>query len=91
MSTINLIKKPVLRLNPSDDVVIAARPLQAGARIADEDVVCVDAVPPGHKLAVRAVAKDKPVRRYGQINGFATQDIVTGQHVHTHNLAFDTF
>jgi altronate hydrolase len=90
-ATINVIKKPVLRLNPVDDVVIAARPLQAGTRIADEGVVCLDAVPPGHKLATKAVTKGQPVRRYGQIIGFATTDILPGQHVHTHNLAFDTF
>lgn len=91
MSTITVIKQPVLRLNPTDDVVIAARPLQPGQRIADEGVVCVDAVPPGHKLATRPLAKGQPVRRYGQIIGFATTDILPGQHVHTHNLAFEAF
>jgi len=91
MTTISVIKKPVLRLNAADDVVIAARPLAVGARVADEDVACTDAIPPGHKLAVRAVAAGQPVRRYGQIIGFATADISPGQHVHTHNLAFDTF
>jgi altronate hydrolase len=90
-ATVTLIKKPVLRLNPADDVVIAARPLQAGSRIADEGTVCLDAVPPGHKLATRAVARGQPVRRYGQIIGFATTDILPGQHVHTHNLAFEAF
>ncbi len=90
-ATIQVIKKPVLRLNPIDDVVIATRPLQPGTKVADEDLVCVDAVPPGHKLATKAVAKGQPVRRYGQIIGFATQDIRPGQHVHTHNLAFEAF
>src|SRR5207244_8106907 len=27
-----------------------------------------------------------PLRRYGQVIGFATQDIEAGDHVHTHNL-----
>jgi altronate hydrolase len=90
-ATINVIKRPVLRLNPTDDVVIAARPLQPGTRIAEEGVVCIDAVPSGHKLAVRAVTQGQPVRRYGQIIGFATKDILPGQHVHSHNLAFDIF
>jgi len=91
MSTIQLIRKPVLRLHPADDVVIAARPLPAGLSIPDEQLDCIDAVPAGHKLATRAVAKGQPVRRYGQIIGFATTDITPGQHVHTHNLAFETF
>jgi len=29
-----------------------------------------------------------PVRRYGQVIGFATADIAAGDHVHAHNLAF---
>jgi len=91
MTTLSLIRKPVLRLHPGDDVVIAARPLAAGARLPDENLVCTDPIPAGHKLATRAVARGEPVRRYGQIIGFAIDNIAAGQHVHTHNLAFDTF
>jgi len=88
---VTLIRRPTLRLNPNDDVVIAARPLAAGTRIEAEDITCVDAIPAGHKVATRAVARGAPVRRYDQIIGFATQDISPGQHVHTHNLAFEAF
>jgi altronate hydrolase len=88
---IPLIRRPSLRLNPNDDVVIAARPLAAGTRIEAEQMVCLDAIPPGHKVAVRAVKKGAAVKRYNQIIGFATCDIEAGQHVHTHNLHFDTF
>jgi altronate hydrolase len=90
-NVISLVRRPTLRLNPNDDVVIAARPLQAGAKVEAEGVTCVDAIPAGHKLAVRAVAKGQPVKRYNQIIGFATADISPGQHVHTHNLAFEMF
>lgn len=86
-----LVRRPVLRLNPNDDVVIAARPIAAGTRIESEGIACVDAIPAGHKVAARALAKGRPVRRYDQIIGFATADIAPGQHVHTHNLAFETF
>ncbi len=92
MSTVvSLIRRPTLRLNPNDDVVIAARPIAAGTRIEAEHVTCVDAIPAGHKLAVRAIARGQPVKRYDQIIGFATQDISPGCHVHTHNLAFEVF
>ena len=90
-TVVSLVRRPTLRLNPNDDVVIAARPLQAGTRIDAEGVTCADAIPAGHKLAVRAVARGQPVRRYDQIIGFATADIAPGQHVHTHNLAFEMF
>jgi altronate hydrolase len=88
---VSLIRRPTLRLSPHDDVVIAARPLSAGTRVDDEGVSCTVAIPAGHKLAVRAVAKGKPVKRYNQIIGFATTDIAPGDHVHTHNLAFEMF
>ena len=32
------------------------------------------------------MAARQPVRRYGQVIGFATQDIQVGDHVHSHNL-----
>src|SRR5260370_4257836 len=43
-------------------------------------------VKPGQKIARRDVRRGQPVRRYGQVIGFATQDIAVGEHVHTHNL-----
>ncbi|MGB7301751.1 MAG: altronate dehydratase family protein [Burkholderiaceae bacterium] len=91
MSVIQLIRKPVLRLDPNDDVVIAARPIKEGAVIDEEKVTCRQAIPAGHKLATRAVKTGGPVRRYNQIIGFATRDIEPGDHVHSHNLAFEAF
>jgi altronate hydrolase len=91
MTTVSVLRQQVLRLNAADDVVIAARPLAAGSRIESEGVICRDAIPPGHKVATRAVAKGQAVKRYNQIIGFATSDIAAGDHVHSHNLAFEGF
>lgn len=88
---VTLIRRPTLRLNPHDDVVIAIRPVAVGTRIDDEGITCTDAIPAGHKLSVRAIAQGEPVRRYNQIIGFATQAIAPGQHVHVHNLGFEMF
>jgi altronate hydrolase len=76
----------VIRLNPADDVVIARRQLVAGTLVKSEGVTVIGMVPPGHKLATRAIASGGPVRRYNQIIGFATRDIRPGEHVHLHNL-----
>ncbi len=43
-------------------------------------------VPLGHKVAMRDVAKDKPVIKYGRQIGRAVKEIAKGAHVHTHNL-----
>jgi altronate hydrolase len=82
---------PVIRLHPDDDVVIARVQLVSGTSIPAEGVTVAGLVPPGHKLAVRSLSTGSPVRRYGQIIGFASQAIAPGQHVHTHNLAMGDF
>ena len=82
---------PVLRIHANDDVVIARRQLVGGTRIESEGIVVSGLVPPGHKIATRALAAGAPVHRYDQVIGSATQAIAPGQHVHTHNLAFAAF
>ena len=81
----------VIRIHPADDVVIARQQLVGGTAIASEGVTVIGLVPPGHKVAVRAIAQGAPVRRYNQIIGTAKQPIAAGQHVHTHNLEFSSF
>ncbi len=75
-----------IRLNPSDNVVIALRDLGAGSRVPDVAVPLAGPVARGHKIAARAIAPGETVIRYGQIIGVATRPIAAGEHVHTHNL-----
>ncbi|MCG5072086.1 UxaA family hydrolase [Paraburkholderia tagetis] len=82
---------PVIRLHRSDDVVIARSQLVGGTVLQEEGVTVSGLVPPGHKIAVRAIGQGQPVRRYGQIIGFASRPIAPGEHVHTHNLAMGEF
>jgi len=81
----------VIRLHPDDDVVIALEQLIPGNMIASEQVTITGLVPPGHKMATRALAAGSAVHRYGQIIGFASKDIAPGQHVHSHNLSMGDF
>jgi altronate hydrolase len=80
-----------IRLHPDDDVVIARVEIPAGTMLAKEGVRAAVRVPAGHKIGVRAVEKGKPVHRYNQIIGFATQAIQPGDHVHVHNVAMGDF
>jgi altronate hydrolase len=80
-----------IRLHSDDDVVIARAQLVGGTTLLDEKVTVAGLVPPGHKVAVRAIRKGEPVRRYNQIIGFASRDIGSGEHVHLHNLAMGAF
>ncbi|MGH7419892.1 MAG: SAF domain-containing protein, partial [Candidatus Rokuibacteriota bacterium] len=87
MPTHALTDKAVV-LRPEDDVAIAKHELTAGTILEDGPVAITvrQDIKPGHKVARRAVRVGQPVRRYGQIIGFATQDVAVGDHVHSHNL-----
>ena len=80
-----------IRLHPDDDVVIARLEIPTGTLLTKESVRAIVTSPAGHKIAVRAIAQGKPVRRYNQIIGFATRDIAAGDHVHVHNIAMGDF
>jgi (2R)-sulfolactate sulfo-lyase subunit alpha len=47
----------------------------------------LDAVPFGHKIALRDVKAGDAIIKYGHDIGQAVADIGCGRHVHTHNLA----
>src|SRR5882672_3900202 len=81
---------PVIRLHPDDGVLIARSSLPPGMVVA-EGVTTVERIPAGHKVAIRPIATGEPIRRYGQIIGFATSPIAPGQHVHTQNCGMGDF
>jgi len=85
------INKQVIRLNPSDNVVVARAEIPAGAEIPEEGIRCRSAIPAGHKIAAATIKQGEAVCKYGQVIGFATSDISPGEHVHTHNLKAGDF
>jgi altronate hydrolase len=80
-----------IRLSPKDNVVVARTDLLPNTGVAEERITCRGHVPAGHKVATAPIAAGEPVRKYGQIIGFATAAIAPGDHVHTHNLAMGNF
>ena len=79
----------VLRLNPADNLVVAIDPILVGA--VAEGITAVARVPKGHKMATAAIAVGQPVKKFGQIIGFATAPIRPGEHIHTHNCGVSEF
>ncbi|WP_425464068.1 UxaA family hydrolase [Pacificibacter maritimus] len=49
------------------------------------DITALDAIPRGHKIAVKPMKAGDPVVKYGYIMATASQDIAVGAHVHVHN------
>ena len=78
-----------LRLNESDNVIIAVEEFAAGS--SPLGVSARERVPKGHKMAAAAIETGAPIRKFGQIIGFASQSIAPGQWVHEHNCAMRDF
>ncbi|CQR70968.1 Altronate dehydratase [Sporomusa ovata DSM 2662] len=75
-----------------DNVATVTEDIEAGSDIAiniDGETVTLhvtDQIPFGHKVAIKAIAKDEKIIKYGEVIGMATTDIAAGQHTHVHNI-----
>lgn len=78
-----------LSLNPKDNIFVAVDAIPVG--VTARGIAATARIPRGHKLAAYPVPKGAPVVKFGQIIGFATEDIAPGAHVHTHNCSFAAF
>ncbi|MBS4178745.1 UxaA family hydrolase [Lederbergia citrea] len=74
-------------IDDRDNVIVALKNFAKGDRIADQnvDIVLVDDVIKGHKIATRDISKDENIIKYGYPIGHATTFISKGAHIHTHN------
>ena len=79
----------MVRLNSADNIVVAVDVVDKGATTAE--AVARDKIMKGHKMATQAIAKDGPIRKFGQIIGFAAKDIAAGEWVHEHNVTMHDF
>jgi altronate hydrolase len=77
-----------LLIHDDDTVVVALRALAPGdvIEIAGEKLEVMEPIPAGHKVARKLHPEDAPVVKYGWPIGRASQPILRGQHVHSHNL-----
>lgn len=72
--------------NDKDNVAIALSPLDSGEVI--DNITLPGPIPAGHKFAIKAVSSGDAVIKLGHAIGIASADILPGDHVHEHNLAF---
>src|SRR5690242_11557777 len=80
-------------LHDCDDVAVLKRPVKPSDVLIRNGgtLVITQQIPAGHKIAVKPIEAGAPVKKYGQVIGFATAAIQSGTHVHTHNLAIKEF
>ncbi len=78
-----------IRLSSEDNVIVAVDQIVVGADVAG--LTARERVPRGHKMAIAAIREGEPVRKYGQIIGFASKHIAPGDWVHEHNVGLHDF
>ena len=87
------LSQVAVHLRPEDNVAVAARHLQPGMEIQYNggSFTLPKRVGMGHKVALRPIPRGQAITKYGQIIGFAGEDIAPGAHVHVHNCKADAF
>ena len=90
MTTIALDRPRMLRLNGADNVLVAIDAVDKGG-MAPESITARDRIMKGHKMAAAPIKAGEAVRKFGQIIGFAKQDIAQGDWVHEHNTGMADF
>ncbi|MBO6257874.1 MAG: altronate dehydratase [Succinivibrio sp.] len=75
-------------INPEDVVAVALSDLKKGSVVstAAGEITLADDITFGHKFALRDIAKDEPIIKYGYPIGRAVCAIKKGAHVHSHNV-----
>jgi len=78
----------VLVLHATDNVAVAVAALEPGETLPMEAGLLLvrEAIPFGHKVALRDIPAEAAVIKYGEVIGKATQAIAAGRHVHVHNV-----
>ena len=85
-------KAKALIMKPIDNVATATEEIAPGSDIlitvGSEDIIIhvTDRIPFGHKFALKDIAAEEQIIKYGEVIGVATSNIHVGQHTHVHNL-----
>lgn len=83
------MKNNVVIIDKSDNVATAIKDLSEGEVLVGEvelGIKALQAIPFGHKVALKDIKRGEEVIKYGEPIGVATVDIRAGEHVHIHNL-----
>ncbi|MGC3977713.1 MAG: altronate dehydratase family protein [Paludibacteraceae bacterium] len=77
-----------IKIHPSDNVCVALNDLKTGEKLTidEKEVVMLNDIPTGHKFSIYHISENQNIIKYGYAIGHATEDILQGSHVHTHNV-----
>lgn len=77
-----------LRLDSKDNVAVVIDDVKTGEEVSvDTDIIIARSdIGMPHKLALVDIKSGDHVIKYGEVFGYATEDISKGEHVHVHNV-----
>ncbi len=75
----------LITVHGNDNVAVATTALEPGTYIDSHDLTVTQAIPAGHKVAIKDIEIGQPIVKYGFEIGSAQEKIATGGHVHSHN------
>ncbi|NNM71560.1 UxaA family hydrolase [Enterovirga aerilata] len=79
----------VIHLGSEDNVVVAVDVVQAGDTA--HGITARQKIMKGHKMAILPIREGEPVKKFGQIIGFAKTHVALGEWVHEHNVGLHDF
>jgi|GEM_PF-67 len=81
-------KSKVLVISENDNVAVAIEDIGKGERLVfqGDEITALEDIVKGHKVAVRDIALNDDVIKYGFPIGHAIKPIAAGEYVHTHNI-----
>ena len=77
-----------LTLHPADNTAVAVRRVPPGAEVLSNGrtVTARENIDQGHKIATARIEAGQPIRKFGQVIGYAKDTIESGDWIHTHNV-----
>ena len=83
--------RKILILDPRDNIAVCLADIAIGETVAQDDITITakNQIPRGHKIALREIAKNDGIIKYGERMGHAIAPIAIGEHVHVHNILGD--
>lgn len=78
-----------IKVHENDNVAIAVNELETGIKLTDE-IITLQTIPQGHKIAFKDFNKGDAIIRYNVILGYALQEIKKGSWINEHMLQLPT-
>jgi (2R)-sulfolactate sulfo-lyase subunit alpha len=84
-------KTNFILLNSTDNVLVCVQAVEAGGlvMIDEQNYKMTIRINVGHKIARKCIKKSQKIIKHGVFIGSAITDVVTGEHVHLHNMKSD--